>query len=178
MHTPFLPALRNRLAPMGSRTAQVCREVRAYTLCQLETAFAAACRRSSFPRHPTRKTAATASTAAGEPFWCLLWQCFHPESSGREVVRQLQTLFRLEGGPKISKEDGAYCRAKARLPLDQFPKALAATAHAADQRAVPRTELQGRPVKVVDDPPSLCPTRPRTEKPTHCCSAPTDPVFR
>lgn len=39
---------------------------------------------------------------------------------------------------------------RARLPVSEFPKALAATAQAADQRAGPPTGLQGRSLKVVD----------------------------
>lgn len=81
------------------------------------------------------------------PFWCLLWQSLNPEASGREVVRQLQALFRLEGGASIAEDDGGCCRAKARLPLTEFPKALAATAKAADRQAPPMTPLRGRPLK-------------------------------
>jgi hypothetical protein len=66
------------------------------------------------------------------------------------VVRQLQALFRLQGGPQISEEDGAYCRARARLPLAQFPKALAATAKFADQLLPAPSFLKSRPVKVAD----------------------------
>lgn len=66
-------------------------------------------------------------------------------------MRQLQALFLLEGGPHLSEEDGAYFRARLRLPLDQFAAALAATAHAANQRAGSREgALQGRPLKVAD----------------------------
>jgi hypothetical protein len=50
----------------------------------------------------------------------------------------------------ISEEDGAYCRAKARLPVSEFPKALAATAQAADRGAPPQTLLQSRPIKAAD----------------------------
>ncbi len=38
-HTPFLPALRWALAPMGSRLARSAHQVSAYTLCQLESAL-------------------------------------------------------------------------------------------------------------------------------------------
>jgi hypothetical protein len=66
------------------------------------------------------------------------------------VVRQLQALFQLEGGPRLSEEDGAYCRARARLPREEFPKALAATARSADQLAPAQGWLGARPLKVVD----------------------------
>src|ERR1035438_2051483 len=59
-------------------------------------------------------------------------------------------LFELEEGPTISEEDGAYCRAKARLPVSEFPKALAATAQAADRGAPTQTLLPSRPVTAAD----------------------------
>jgi len=83
-------------------------------------------------------------------FWSMLWQAFNPKASCREGALEIQALFDLCGGPDVSEKDGAYCRAKARLPLSEFPKALSATAQAADKLAPPVTLLQGRPVKVAD----------------------------
>jgi hypothetical protein len=70
-------------------------------------------------------------------------------------------LFQLQGGPPISEEDGAYCRARARLPLSEFPKALSATAQAAQARTCPSTSLQGRSTKVVDGSTLTLPDTPR-----------------
>ena len=149
-NTPFFPAWRPRLAPMGSRTAQVFHRVRAYTLAQLESCFAAWVPAHLFPKAASKENSRDRVYTRGRTFWCLLWQSFNPEASGREVVRQLQALFCLVGGPVLSEEDGAYCRAKARLAPAEFPKALAATAQAADKLVRDSTALQGRPVKVVD----------------------------
>jgi hypothetical protein len=80
----------------------------------------------------------------------MLWQGFNPKAPGREVVRQIQALFELHDGPSLSEQDGAYCRAKARLPVSEFPKALAATAQAADRGAPSQTWLQSRQIKAVD----------------------------
>lgn len=148
--TPFFSVWRAQLAPMGARVAHACHTVRTYTLCQLEARFGA-----HLPRHLFPKAAANANSrdriyTRQRTFWSMLWQSFNPKASGREVVRQLQALFALHGGPQVSEEDGAYCRAKARLPLAEFAKALQATAQAADQLAPPLTRLQGRPVKVAD----------------------------
>jgi len=66
------------------------------------------------------------------------------------VVRQLQALFELHGVGAISPDDGAYCRARQRLPADPLVQALSATARASDQAAPRLSFLQGRPVKVVD----------------------------
>jgi hypothetical protein len=149
-HTPYFPAWRARLAPLGSRTAQASRQVRAYTLCQLERCFAPCLPAVVFPKAPHKQNSRDRDYTRERTFWCMLWQGFNPQASGREVVRQLQALFRLEGGPKISHKDGAYCRAKARLPLNQFAEALAVTAQAADQQAPALSQLQGRPVKPLD----------------------------
>lgn len=150
MHTPFFPALRATLAPMGSRLDQAFNQVRAYTLCELEERFGSQLPESLFPKAAQKANSRDRIYTQWRTFWSMLWQAFNPLASGREVVRQLQALFVLDGGPTVSEEDGAYCRAKARLPLGEFAKALEASAQEADQKAPPLSLLQGRPVKVAD----------------------------
>jgi Transposase DDE domain len=149
-HTPFFPFWRAWLGPMGSRLAHTARTVGAYTLCQLEERFAPHLPADLFPKAAAKANSRDRVYTRLRTFWCLLWQGFNPKASGREVVRQLQALFHLQGGPSVSEQDGAYCRAKGRLPLKDFPKALSATAQAADRLAPALTLLQGRPVKVAD----------------------------
>jgi hypothetical protein len=148
--TPFFAAWSARLNPMGSRTANTVRVIADFTLCHLETCFAGWIPTHLFPKAVEGPNSRDRHYTRGRTFWCMLWQALNPLASGREVVRQLQALFRLENGPHISPEDAAYCRAKARLPLDQFPPALRATARAADPRAPALTLLRGRPIKVTD----------------------------
>lgn len=148
--TPFFPSWIHRLAPLGSRTSRAVARVRAYTLCQLENCFAQWLPQDLFPKAGQKANSRDRHYTRWRTFWCSLWQNLNPQASGREVVRQLQALFGLQGGPRISEEDGAYCRAKARLPLDQFPKALAATARFSDQRIPATGFLKARPVKVAD----------------------------
>src|SRR5437867_4463907 len=131
-NTPFFPALHATLAPMGSRTAQTIRQVRDFTLCQLEACFGPWIPTTLFPKAPEKENSRDRHYTRWRTFWCMIWQALNPETSGREVVRQLQALFSLEDGPSLSEEDGAYCRAKARLPLSGFSDALPATAKAAD----------------------------------------------
>ena len=150
MQTPLFPAWRSRLAPFGSRTTRVSRQVRAFTLCQLEQSFAPWIPAQLFPKAAHQQNSRDRHYTRWRTFWCMLWQGLNPLASGREVVRQRQALFDLEGGPRLSPEDGAYCRAKARLPLDQFPKGLRATAKAADQLGPAPPLLQGRSIKVAD----------------------------
>ena len=127
---------------MGSRTAQVLRQVRAYTLNQLEDRFGTWFPKNLLPKAPDKSNSRDRTYTRGRTFWSMLWQGFNPKSSCREVVRQIQAVFELHGGPSISKANGAYCRAKARLPLDQFVQALSAIAQRADQLAPPLTPLQ------------------------------------
>jgi hypothetical protein len=73
-----------------------------------------------------------------------------PRTSCREVVRQVQALFRLQGLGPVDEGDSAYVQARQRLPRERLEKALSATAQAADCRVEGSAQLQGRPVKVVD----------------------------
>jgi hypothetical protein len=148
--TPFFGPWRHRLGPMGGRTPQAFERVRAYTLSQLENCFGPWLPKDLFPKASAKANSRDHHYTRWRTFWCSLWQNLNPGASGREVVRQLQALFRLEGGPQISENDGAYCRARARLPLKEFPKALAATAKAADSLACPVGLLRARPLKVAD----------------------------
>ncbi|MEK7743332.1 MAG: IS4 family transposase, partial [Elusimicrobiota bacterium] len=83
-------------------------------------------------------------------FECFIWQLLKPKTSCREVVRQVQALFRLHGRGEVDEGDSAYVQARQRLPRERLEKALSATALAADRRAGPGGQLQGRPLKVVD----------------------------
>jgi DDE family transposase len=182
MHdTPFFRPWRSRLARLGSRTAHACHQVRAYTLCQLENCFTPWVPPELFPKATAHLNSRDRDYTRWRTFWCMVWQALNPNAPGREVVRQLQALFRLEGGPQLSSEDGAYCRAKQRLPLSQFPKVLAATAKAADQQVPARSELQGRPTKVADGSAlTLADTRKnrRAYPPLQCADKPTFPMMR
>src|SRR5258708_3140837 len=149
-NTPFFAPWRPLLAALGSRTTQTLHQVRSYTLCQLENCFALWVPTDLFPKAVDKQNSCDRTYTPCPTFWCMLWQALNPQSSGREVVRQLQALFGLENGPTISEDDGAYCRAKARLPLDQFSKALSAITKAADRLVPALSQLQGRPLKAID----------------------------
>jgi hypothetical protein len=83
-------------------------------------------------------------------FWAWLWQRLNNNASCREVVRQVQALCALEGGPVVNEQTGGYCQARAHLPQPLLEKALAASAATAARRAPALSLLQGRPLKVVD----------------------------
>jgi hypothetical protein len=164
MHTPFFPSWRAQLAPRGLRLAPTLQTVRSHTLTQLEAHFGPHLPQRLFPKAAQKANSRDRIYTRSRTFWSMLWQGFNPKASGREVVRQLQALFQLHGGPSVSEDDGAYCRAKARLSLGEFPKALSATAQAADKRAPTLTLLQGRPVKVADGSTLTAPDTPKNRK--------------
>jgi hypothetical protein len=146
LDTPCFPQWRGWWRPFAAR----CAAVQACTLCELESWFGEVLPAGLFPKAQAKLNSRDRIYPPRRTFFCLLWQCLHPGASGREVVRQLQALFQLHGGPRISEEDGAYFRARARLPDAGLTQVLATTARAADQLVGPRTALQGRVVKVVD----------------------------
>lgn len=148
-NTPFFPIWRPHLAPAGSRVTAGIKTIKASTLAKLEECFGAV-----FPAALLAKPDGCRDRVytLRRTFWCFLWQTLTPGTSCREVVRQLQALFALLGGPNISSEDGAYCVARQRLPTEVLPRALAAAAKAAQQAAPLEASgfLHNRPRKVVD----------------------------
>jgi hypothetical protein len=177
--TSFFPAWSHRLNPMGSRTAKLLRGAGALTLCQLETCFAAWTPPQLFPKATAKQNSRDRDYTPVRTFWCMLWQSFNPLAPGREVVRQLQALFELENRRPLSPEDGAYCRAKSRLPLDQFPTVLKATAGSADQLSHQTPQfLQSRWVKVVDGSTVTLQDTPKNRKAFPAVTCGTFPIMR
>jgi len=147
MHTPYFPTWRLRRATLGRRTAHPLRQT---TLAQLQQHL------QDFLPPPLLSTEDEGANSRERiytlrlTFECFLWQLLKPQTSCREVVRQVQALFRLHGKGLVDDGDSAYVQARQRLPRERLEKALRATAQAADHRAGCGGQLQGRPVKVVD----------------------------
>jgi hypothetical protein len=177
MHTPFFKAWACRLAPLGCRTAQVCNQVRDYTLCQVEDCFGQWVPEELFPKALEKSNSRDRDYTRWRTFWCAIWQNLQPRAPGREVVLQLQALFALRGGKKISEDDGAYCRARKRLPLAEFPKALAATAKNSDALAPSMSLLQGRCIKAIDGSALTLEDTPKNRKAYPLIQCPKGPAF-
>lgn len=147
MHTPFFPAFRSRLAALGRRTTHTLRQA---TLAQLQEHlrdFLPAPLLSAEDQGPNSRERLWSLRLTCE---CFLWQMLKPGTACREVVRQVQALFRLHDQGPVDEGDSAYVQARQRLPRERLEKALLATAQAADRRAGPGGQLQGRPVIAVD----------------------------
>jgi len=144
--TPFLPGLGLLSAPR--KLSAAFRTVGSFTLSKLEDHFA-----HVLPAQLLDKTDSSSRDRIYthvRTFWCFLWQCLTPQTPCRHVVRQVQALFKVSGGPAVSEEDGAYCRARQRLCPQVLSAALRATALAAQRLAPAKRLLQGRCLKLVD----------------------------
>jgi hypothetical protein len=84
-------------------------------------------------------------------------------TSCRDVVRQLQAMFILEGRAPMDGGTSAYCQARARLPLPMLEQALHLSAQAADQRVTPSACWQGRVLKVLDGSTLTLPDTPENQ---------------
>jgi hypothetical protein len=147
METPFFPALRARLAACGQRSLQT---VRQWTLAQLGQQL-----RDLLPAHLLAAEdegphSRHRDYPLGLTLQCFLWQILQFNTSCREVIRQVQTLYRLAGQGTVDEDNSAYVQARQRLPLERMTGLLTATASAADARAGAAGSLQSRPVKVAD----------------------------
>lgn len=174
--TPCFPQWRAWCRALAARGA----DIQACTLCELESWFGEVLPPTLFPKAKAKLNSRERVYTPRRTFFCVLWQCLQPGASGREVVRQLQALFQLLGGPRISARDGAYFRARARLSENGLTEALGASARAAGQLAGRGTLLQGRTVKVVDGSTAVLPdtAQNRTAYPPVHTPPPNFPLLR
>lgn len=147
MHTPYFPALRPRLAALGRRSVRALRQV---SLRQLQEQLTNCLPCHLFSSADEGLNSRERIFGLRLTFECFVWQMLKPGTSCREVVRQVQALFTLQGLRRIDEGDSAYVQARQRLPRERLEQAVAATAQAADRRASPAAILRGRAVKVVD----------------------------
>jgi hypothetical protein len=147
MNTPYFPAFRPRLAALGRHTVATVRQTALAQLQQHLRDFLPAPLLSAEDEGLNSRERIFSLRLT---FECFLWQMLQPKTSCREVVRQVQALFRLHGKGAVEAGDSAYVQARHRLPRERLEKALAATAQAAGVRVGPASVLQGRPVKGVD----------------------------
>jgi len=147
MQTPFFPAWRAQLATCGQRAAQ---QVRQATLAQLEHFLQEVLPPDLLAQEDQGLNSRNRIFNLCLTVQCFLWQALNPHSACREVVRQVQALFRLLGRRAVDEDTGAYCQGRKRLPKKRLKQMVSASAQRADLRAGPGGQLQGRPVKVVD----------------------------
>lgn len=143
--TPFLPGF-GHVGPRKFSAAF--RAVRSATLSKLEELFVHVLPAQLLDKgRPGKRDRIYTQVRT---FWCFLWQCLSPQTACRHVVRQVQALFKLSGGPPVSSGDGAYCRARRRLCSHLLSTALSVSAQAVQRLAPAFQLLGGRCLKVID----------------------------
>lgn len=150
MHTPFLPALRARLAPMGSRSQAAVRCLSQDTLLQIEERLRPALASNLLVKPASKEHSRRRIFTFSRTFWCWIWQVLQANTSCRQVVRQVQALFAAFSSVQVDEATGAYCTARKKLPLVFLEKAFSSSAQSAEKLAPRSTRLQGRPLKFVD----------------------------
>jgi hypothetical protein len=157
MHTPFFPAWRPTLAPLG-RSLQ---HLRQQSLCHLELLL-----------HPLLPPGLLAQADEGpnsrervfsvrRTFFGFLYQVLKPDCPCREIVRQVQALFCLHNQGAVDEGTSGYCQARKRLPLDQLQRSRVALAAVAQQDAQLWHDL--RP-KVIDATTVGLPDTPKNQR--------------
>jgi len=126
----FFPQWRARLAPMGRRV----RDLRQQTLHQLETLFAPFLAPGLLSQADEGTNSRARIYSIRRTFWGFLSQVLNPNCSCREIVRQIQALFALQGGGRVDEGTSGYCQARDRLPVDTLAR-LRCSAAAWAQRA-------------------------------------------
>ena len=156
VHPPSVPAWRARFS---LRPATTYAGLRRCTLAQLEARFLPFL--AGLPDlGPERASARERPYSIRRTWWCFLWQMLGLNVPCREVVRQLQAMFVLEGRPEVDGGTSAYCQARARLPATLLTAALHVSAQAASTRVAPSAALQGRVVKMLDGSTFVVPDTP------------------
>jgi hypothetical protein len=161
METPFFPAFRARLAALGRRTAQTLRQA---TLSQLQEHFRDLLPAPLLSSEEEGPNSRERIFSLRLTFECFVWQMLKPGTPCREVVRQVQALFRLHGQGPVDEGDSGYVQARLRLPRARLEQALDSTAQVADARAGSGGQLGGRPVKVVDGSTVQLADTPKNQK--------------
>jgi hypothetical protein len=163
--TDYFPAWSQRLFPMGPRSlSKNLRHIRQATLAQIEDRLGRFLPSQLFISNSAGDHSRERIFTLSRTFWCFLWQMLQANTTLREVVRQVQALFQLQGARPVDERTGAYTQARSKLPLSMLLKALAATAAAALGQAPDSVVLRGRSVKVVDGSTCRLADTPKNQK--------------
>ena len=117
MSTPYFPAFLPRLAPMRRRF----KEVRQQSLPHLESLFGAFLPSCLLENASKGANSRQCIYTLRRVFFGFLYQVLNPGTSCREIVRQIQALFALQGGRPVADESGGWCLARKRLPIGGSP---------------------------------------------------------
>ena len=131
MHTPFFPAFRPRLAALGRRV----QHLRQQSLCHLEALLHPFLPPGLLSQADEGPNSRDRIFSVRRTFFGFLYQVLKPDTSCREIVRQMQALFALHDQGHVDAGNSAYCQARKRLPLDTLQRLRVAVAAAGEKSA-------------------------------------------
>ena len=131
MHTPFFPAFRLRLAPLGHRVERL----RQQSLCHLELLLHPLLPPGLLSQADEGPNSRERIFSVRRTFFAFLYQVLKPDTSCREIVRQIQALFGLQDQGPVDENSSAYCQARKRLPLDRLCRVRVGVAAAGEKMA-------------------------------------------
>jgi hypothetical protein len=131
MHTPFFPALRPRLAAMGRRV----QHLRQQSLGHLELLLQPFLPPGLLSQADEGRNSRERVYSVRRTFFGFLGQVLKPDTSCREIVRQIQALFALQDQGPVDENTSAYCQARKRLPLDRLCRVRVGVAAAGERMA-------------------------------------------
>lgn len=153
METPFFPAWRARLAAMGRRV----HHLRQQSLCHLELLLRPFLPPGLLAQADEGPNSRERVFSLRRTFFGFLYQVLKPDTSCREIVRQIQALFALHDHGRVDENTSAYCQARKRLPLDMLQRLRVAVAAAGEKSAAlwhglrPKV-IDGTTVSLADTP--------------------------
>lgn len=129
MHTPYFPAFRSLLAPLGRHVQQL----RQQSLCHLELLLGPLLPPGLLSQADDGPNSRDRVYSLRRTFFGFLYQVLKPQCACREIVRQVQALFALHDLGRVDEDTSAYCQARKRLPLDTLQRLRVAVAAAAEK---------------------------------------------
>lgn len=157
MHTPFFPAFRARLAPVGHRLEQL----RQQSLCHLELLLAPFLPLGLLSQADEGPNSRDRVYNVRRTFFGFLYQVLKPDTSCREIVRQIQALFGLHEAGPVDENTSAYCQARKRLPLDRLCRVRVGVAAAGEKMA---QLWHGLRPKLIDGTTVSAPDTPKNQR--------------
>ncbi len=131
MHTPFFPTFRPRLAALGRRVLHLQHQ----SLSHLELLLGPFLPPGLLSQADDGPNSRERVFSLRRTFFGFLYQVLKPNTSCREIVRQVQALAALHQGGKLNQGTSAYCQARKRLPLEMLQRLRVAVAAAAEKSA-------------------------------------------
>lgn len=164
--TPFLPGISHLLNGRRSRGesermrehAERLRQASLSRLCQIFGRWLPADLLAGQPGSRQR------SYPLSLTFWAFLSQVLNPGSSCREIVRKVQFWHRHRQQAMPSSSTGAYCQARARLPLERLRQAHESLADHLDAGADSEDAFAGHRLRVIDGTGLSMPDTPANQK--------------